>query len=134
MIEALKRLLEFTNLESKARSEAVALLKYMNSFKSVVLCTVWNTLLKHIHTATLFIQGKDCSLDNQLNNLMQLKEEMANVRNDWEGYYSKTKIAASSMDLKEKDFLHPEGIVLLSVHHQLKLSKEMYFTLLLMRL
>ena len=72
--------------------------------KSVVLCTVWNTLLKHIHTANLFIQRKDCSLDTQLNNLMQLKEEMANVRNDWEGYYSKAKIAASSMDLKEKDF------------------------------
>ena len=35
---------------------------------------------------------------------MQLKEEMANVRYDWEGYYSKAKIAASSMNLKEKDF------------------------------
>ena len=104
VIKALKRLLEFTNLELKARSEALALLKYMNSFKSVVLCTVWNTLLKHIHTANLFIQKKDCSLDTQLNNLMQLKEEMANVRNDWEGYYSKAKIAASRMDLKEKDF------------------------------
>ena len=44
VIEALKKLLEFTNLEPKARSEAVALLKYMNSFKSVVLCSVWNTL------------------------------------------------------------------------------------------
>ena len=50
------------------------------------------------------LQRKHCSLDTQLNNLMQLKEEMANVRYDWEGYYSKAKIAASSMNLKEKDF------------------------------
>ena len=115
--EALKELLEL-NLTPKTRTEVNGAIKYVSSFRSILLSSIWFKILAPIDTCNEIIQARNATIDVEVSNIEILIINLQNLRSDFQRILSEAKYVANNLGIeikferqrKKKQFFDEENL------------------------
>lgn len=101
IIEALDDLIEKRSkkLTHEAFSEAVGLRDYFLSFKSILMSAVWIKVLESFDQKNLVLQSRSVTLDIAVANILELQQEIENLRDNWPTILSEAKLVAGNFGI-----------------------------------
>ena len=99
--QALENILDF-NLTPKTRSEVNGAIKYVSSFECILMSSIWFKTLAPIDTCNKVIQGRDATIEVEVNNIGVLIENLHKLRLEFKAILIEAKHVASSLGIEMK--------------------------------
>ena len=103
------------NLTTEARSTLNGVKSYLNSFRCIVMASVWVKVLTAIDQRNKILQIKDQTLDVEVANIKSLLDELESLKGKWVNILSECQTEAVNLNIetsfpvsrsrKRKDFL-----------------------------
>ena len=93
IIKALK-VVKDLNLTSACRSQLNVIVKYMKSFKCVLLSQIWFRLLTPIDKLNFVLQALASTIDWEVKNLDSLNDKISEIKGQWQEILTNAKSSA----------------------------------------
>jgi hypothetical protein len=85
------------NLSSECKTELQGIEQYMNSFKCVLMATIWLKILCAIDYRNKVLQAREATLDVEVENIESLLVELKDLRDKWDVLLAEAKTTAAAM-------------------------------------
>ena len=82
------------NLTPETRSDADGLRSYLNSFESILMSSFWLKILTAINFRSLVLQAREATLDVEVTNILDLIEDLKQLRDRWDDILAESKLVA----------------------------------------
>ncbi|XP_065673958.1 zinc finger MYM-type protein 1-like [Hydra vulgaris] len=105
IIESLKEV-KSLNLTPKAKTEIRGALKYMSSFKCVLMSGVWLKVLTLIDRCNQVIQARKATIDIEVENIEALISQLKSVREEWPTVLEEPKLVADVAKISSEFPIH----------------------------
>lgn len=101
IIKALEELHELPGLETKCKHTINGALKYVSTFTCLIMASMWYKILSAIQNVNLVIQGRDSTIDVEVDNLEDLTKHLVSLRDRWGEVYNEAVVVAQSLNIKD---------------------------------
>ncbi|XP_065642878.1 zinc finger MYM-type protein 1-like [Hydra vulgaris] len=105
IIESLKEV-KSLNLTPKAKTEIRGALKYMSSFKCVLMSGIWLKVLTLIDRCNQVIQARKATIDIEVENIEALISQLKSVREEWPTILEEAKLVADVAKISSEFPIH----------------------------
>lgn len=85
------------NLTAECKSELSGISNYLNSYKCVLMASIWSKILVSIDHRNKVLQARDTTLDVEIENINSLIEEMKELRNKFSLILNEVKLVTKAM-------------------------------------
>jgi hypothetical protein len=103
IITALDYCVDKLDLTGEMVNQAKSLKKWLKSFDTVVLLTVWLKTLQAVDDVSRLLQSNSIAIDDEIILINQLLDDLGRIRSSWNELLSEAKLVAESLGF-EKDF------------------------------
>lgn len=80
------------NLSAECKTDLNGIMKYLNSFKCVLMATIWLKVLVSVDLRNKLLQSRDATLDVEVANIENLVQELKSLRNQWDKLLVEAKL------------------------------------------
>ena len=96
---ALESLLEF-NLTAQAMADVKGFIKYISSFKCVLMSSIWFKALKMIDDRSKVLQAQSATIDIEVKNIDGLIRDLQNLKGKWPAILAECKAVAKALKIE----------------------------------
>ena len=96
---ALESLLEF-NLTAQAMADVKGFIKYMSSFKCVLISSIWFKALKMIDDRSKVLQAQSVTIDIDVKNIDGFIRDLQNLKRKWLAILAECKAVAKALKIE----------------------------------
>ena len=88
-----------TNLAVDARASLQGVMRYMNSFRCILMASVWFKVLSAIDQRNKVLQAKDQTVDVEVANIKSLLADLDGLRSKWDTILSECQLVAKNLSI-----------------------------------
>ena len=88
-----------TNLAADARASLQGVMRYMNSFRCILMASVWFKVLSAIDQRNKVLQAKDQTVDVEVANIKSLLADLDGLRSKWDTILSECQLVTQVLPI-----------------------------------